>query len=141
MELTEEQIKFLDEVCMGSWSLNENGEVDVEGRVWMRGFNLTKIPVKFGRVSREFGCSDNNLTSLENCPTYVGLAFYCSSNKLTDYFKNIKEEDFPHWSVVNWLYILEEYPFLINIGKKYFNGEYLKYYLDTFPQTKLYYRD
>jgi hypothetical protein len=139
MKLTKKQRGFLDEVCDGEWTLNENGEVDVDGTVDMRNMNLTKIPVMFGKVSGEFRCAHNKLTTLKNCPTSVpngGFSFL--GNSLNGYFQNIKEEDFPHWENLDWFRILDEYPFLINIGKKYFNREYLKYYLKHYPLTKLY---
>jgi hypothetical protein len=144
MELTKEQIEFLDKVCYGrdEWKLTPKGEVDVNGDVDMRKMNLTKIPVKFGRVGGTFWVNNNQLSTLQNCPDYIGQSFHFGENDLTDYFKNIKEEDFPHWGRVNWAITLREYPFLINIAKKYFleNG-WLKYYLIQSPSTKLYYRD
>ena len=168
MELTKEQIKFLDEVVSGTWKLNSNGEVDVKGWVGMQGMNLTEIPVKFGSVWGDFNCSMNQLISLKNSPTSVGGNFYCYFNNLTslegspssvgggwfdcsrnnltnktnltNYFKNTKEEDFPHWGKLNWNFVLQEYPFLINIGKKYLSKDF-KYYLDKYPQTKIYYED
>jgi hypothetical protein len=47
--------------------------------------NLTKLPeiLKDISVDRNFDCSHNNLTSLENCPKTVGGSFYCGHNKLT----------------------------------------------------------
>jgi hypothetical protein len=71
MQLTKEQIEFLDKVCYRMWTLNENGEVDVEGSVNMNSMDLTEIPVKFGRVEGSFYCYYNNLTTLKNCPDYV----------------------------------------------------------------------
>ena len=162
MELTKEQIEFLDKVCHGTWKLNSNGEVDVDGSVDMRGMNLTEIPVKFvsvdgyfdcscnnltslvgspTSVSDDFDCSDNNLTSLDGYPkSIVGGDFYCSNNQLTNYFKNTKEEEFPHWDKLRWdgvwWDILKEYPFLINIGKKYVRN--CRECLDKYPQTKIY---
>ena len=141
MKLTKEQIDFLDKVCFNRewWVLNENDEVDVEGSVGMSNMNLTEIPVKFGAIKGHFNCVNNNLTTLKNCPTSVGYSFRFHKNNLTDYFKNIKEEDFKCWSMgLNWLEIIEEYPFLINIGKKYIDRNMLKYYLSHFPKTKLY---
>ena len=141
MELTKEQIEFLDKVCVGKWTLNENGEVDVDGSVDMLSYmGFVEIPVKFGNVSGNFNCTSNNLTTLKNCPNYIsGVAFYCSGNNLTEYFKSIKEEDFHHWGKLRWGWILKDYPFLINICKNYvFNNEHLKFYLNTVPLTKLY---
>ena len=140
MQLTNEQIEFLDMVCFGEWKLNSKGKVDVKGSVNMRDMNLTEIPVKFGRVEGYFACSSNKLISLKNSPNSIigKFEFHCSNNNLTDYFKNIKEEDFPHWNKVHWWVILKEYPFLINIAKKYLNRDILKGYLFQNPQTKLY---
>ena len=135
MELTKEQIEFLDRVCDGRWELNSNGEVDVDGDVWANDMNLTEIPVKFGSVAW-FYCENNQLTSLKNCPNSINGSILIENNLLCDYFKNINEEDFPHWDKLYWVDVLKEYPFLINIGKNYLNN--LEYYLDIIPQTKLY---
>ena len=138
MELTKEQIEFLDKVCFGrdNWKLNENGEVDVDGNVYMSSMNLTEIPVRFGSVGGSFHCNDNQLTSLKGCPKSIRHTFYCYYNNLTNYFKTIKEKDFPHWKNLHWGWTLEEYPFLINIAKKY--AKNWRVYLDECPQTKLY---
>ena len=136
MELTEEQIEFLGRFVEGTWVINSNGEVDVDGWVDVRNVNLTEIPVKFGNVSRYFSCFNTNLTTLKNAPKSIVGRFYCSNNNLTDYFKNIKEEDFPHWGKLNWNFVLQEYPFLITIGKNYIPD--LKGYLNYYPQTKIY---
>jgi hypothetical protein len=141
MELTQEQIKFLGKVCFGVWALNDKGEVDVEGNVSIRKIGLTQIPVKFGRVSGDFSCSWNNLTTLKNCPDYVGGEFFLYSNNLTSYFKSIKEEDFPHWKNLEWLDVLREYPFLVNIGKKYMDKDACYRIVNLYPLTKLYLKD
>jgi hypothetical protein len=44
---------------------------------------MTKLPVKFGKVSGDFWCDYNKLTTLEGCPNYVGGYFSCYDNKLT----------------------------------------------------------
>jgi len=146
MKLTDEQIEFLDKVCFGrhhKWKLNSDGEVDVDGDViitslsWRYIREINEIPVKFGTVKGYFNCSGNNLTTLKNCPTSVG-EFYCYNNNLTDYFKSIKEDEFPLWSKLHWGEILKEYPFLINIVKKYKIVDALKIYLHHYPLTKLY---
>jgi hypothetical protein len=162
MQLTKEQIEFLDKVVeRGTWTLNSEGKVDVEGWVQMNIMNLTQIPVKFGKVSKSFSCSDNNLTSLEgapsevggdflcfknnltsleNCPDYVGGSFICFNNPLKDYFKNIKEEDFKHWSKVFLWGLTQEYPFLVNIVKNYVSKEDFIDLIKKYPKTKLYLR-
>ena len=60
-----------------------NGVVDVNGDVNLDDRGLTKIPLNFGVVSGNFWCSNNQLTSLEGCPSHVGGDFWCSYNKLT----------------------------------------------------------
>ena len=98
--------------------------------------NLTEIPVKFGRVDGDFYCSFNNLTTLEHLPNKLDR-LSCSHNNLTNYFKNIKEEDFQHWGKLDCVTIIKEYPFLINIIVKYFKN--VDYFLNRYPMTKLYY--
>jgi hypothetical protein len=65
-----------------NWTLNSSGLVDVDGDVYLCN-ELSKLPLKFGRVTGHFYCYYNNLTSLEGCPTEVGLNFLCYNNKLT----------------------------------------------------------
>ncbi len=167
MELTEIQIKFLNEVCEGKWTLNSEGEVDVNGSVFimlgiLENFNVSSIKefgIQFGTVEGDFVVRDNNLTSLDGSPgiilkKYTGTemekfqlesTLSISGNNLTDYFKNIKYEDFSLWGNLDWYYILKEYPFLINIYRRNFSGNlnknYIKQSLNEFPQTKLYYKD
>ena len=160
MELTEEQIEFLDNVCdemtltkyLGNdkfyevrckshWGLNSDGEVDVFGLVVLKKIKKSEIPVKFGKVDGNFYCSYSNLTTLKNFPkiiTPVEQLFDIRGNNLTDYFRNIKDENFPHWDKLVWGMVLLEYPFLVNIGKKYFDRSNLEFVLDCIPQTKLY---
>jgi hypothetical protein len=45
-------------------------------------FNLDKFPLKFRRVTGDFDCRGNKLTSLEGAPEYVGGDFDCSHNQL-----------------------------------------------------------
>jgi hypothetical protein len=66
-----------------NWTLNPDGTVDVDGNVDLSRQRLSKLPLKFGRVTGYFDCSDNQLTSLEGCPTEVGESFHCDNNQLT----------------------------------------------------------
>jgi hypothetical protein len=68
-----------------NYTINSDGIVDVDGKVDLcnRLGDMTKLPVKFGKVSGFFACIGNNLTTLECCPKYVGGVFYCRNNKLT----------------------------------------------------------
>ena len=162
MQLTKEQIDFLDRVVSGgrnNWTLNSEGKVDVDGWVSIHNENLTEIPVKFGKVTEFFSCSINKLTTLKNCPDYVsgdfscydnhltslefapsevGLTFWCDDNPLTNYFKNIKEEDFKHWDKLNWWIIIHQYPRLITIAKNYVSKKTFINLIKQYPKTKLY---
>jgi hypothetical protein len=60
-----------------------DGTVDVNGDVNLFNHKLSKIPLKFGRVTGSFYCQRNKLTTLEGCPKVVGGSFYCHNNKLT----------------------------------------------------------
>jgi len=147
--LTEDQKVFLDAVCMyqsyhkqhlyKKWELSPEGKVDVKGYVSMVGMNLTEIPVKFGAVSGFFHCENNKLTTLKNCPDSIGGNYFrFDGNQLSNYFKNLKDEDFPLWCRLDWYNVLSEYPFLFNIGLKYI-PEYDKNLIFKIrPLTKLY---
>ena len=73
------------EICkklgIENWSIRD-GLVDVDGSVYLSGRELTKLPLKFGRVSDDFYCYNNKLTTLEGGPVEVGGDFYCDNNKL-----------------------------------------------------------
>jgi hypothetical protein len=87
--LSQRQIDFLDTCLSGvgsRWEFNkETGLVDVYGE-----FNMTNLHspdfkgVRFGRVTGNFFCDRNELTSLEGSPQEVGGSFDCSNNLLTD---------------------------------------------------------
>jgi hypothetical protein len=98
----------IHELCkefgISKYTINSDGTIDVEGNVNLSNRGLTKLPIKFGRVSGYFwchnnkltslvgapkslagyfSCRNNNLTSLEGAPQSVGGDFYCSYNNLT----------------------------------------------------------
>ena len=86
----------IDAICkqygITNYTINQDGTVDVDGDVnisswssWLRlrKERLTKLPLKFGRVTGWFDCSGNQLTSLEGCPNWVGGGFNCADNQLT----------------------------------------------------------
>jgi hypothetical protein len=66
-----------------NWTLNSSGLVDVDGDVNLAYQGLSKLPLKFGRVTGNFWCSYNQLTSLEGCPKEIGEDFSCHNNNLT----------------------------------------------------------
>ena len=76
----------IEEICnqynITNYSINPGGSIDVDGDVRLSFRNLSKLPLKFGKVTGRFFCNDNKLTSLEGCPEEVGGDFYCHSNNL-----------------------------------------------------------
>ena len=69
-----------------------NGLVDVDGNVDLSDENLTKLPIKFGNISGDFRCGNNQLTSLKGAPESVGGDFYCNGNNIykLDFVPNYK---------------------------------------------------
>ena len=76
-------IELLKKCINGTYTINDDGSIDVDGDVNLSNRNLTKIPFNFGKVSGSFFCYNNQLTSLKGAPNAVGGYFDCSNNKLT----------------------------------------------------------
>jgi hypothetical protein len=165
MNLTKEQIEFLDKVVWGgrnNWTLNSKGEVDVEGSVDMSDMYLTEIPVKFGEVKGNFFCNRNKLTTLKNCPRIVNalnisdnnlttldylpekivrFGLFIWGNPLKDYFNYVRVNGgFYHWDKIIWSSVIKEYPFLIKIAKNYVDKDEFIGFVKDYPKTKLYLR-
>jgi hypothetical protein len=77
------EIEILKLLKISNYKINDDGTVDVDGKVNLSRMNISKLPLKFGRVTGSFICSENKLTSLEGSPIFVGGDFYCTYNKLT----------------------------------------------------------
>ena len=76
-------LELLKKCIRGTYTINDDGSIDVDGAVNLSNRNLTKIPFKFRNVSGDFYCHNNQLTSLEGAPNTVGGVFDCTDNKLT----------------------------------------------------------
>jgi hypothetical protein len=78
----------IDEICrqykIENYTINPDGSIDVDGDVTLNWKSLTKLPLKFNKVSGYFLCTYNKLTSLDGCPNYVGKSFFCQNNELTN---------------------------------------------------------
>ena len=67
---------------VGDYEL-KNGVYNVDGDVLLcSSKKVEKLPVKFGKVTGDFYCHINKLTSLEGCPTHIGGSLYCHYNNL-----------------------------------------------------------
>lgn len=97
----EETKNWLDEMAVRLYEIDENSlSVDVRGPVNLSKKNLTKIPVRFGKVNGEFNVSDNpKLESLAGSPAKA-VCIMCDSTNIKNfdwlgdinfvYAKNIK---------------------------------------------------
>jgi hypothetical protein len=101
--------KICKEFGIENWSIRD-GLVDVDGHVNLSHRRLTKLPLKFGRVSGYFYCGVNNLTTLEGAPKEVSGDFSCNNNKLTTLEGAPKEVGGDFWCSNNKLTTLEGVP-------------------------------
>ena len=74
----------LNKYGITNYTINDDGVVDVDGGVDLNGYGLTELPLKFGKVTGNFTCKENQLTSLYGSPHTVGRNFNADSNKLTN---------------------------------------------------------
>jgi hypothetical protein len=85
--LESKNYREVKEICdhydIRNWTLNNDGSLDINGDLDLSSMGLTKLPLKFNRVSGDFYCDDNQLTSLLGSPQEVGNLFSCTENKLT----------------------------------------------------------
>ncbi len=82
--LTPEQKSWLNGCTRGTWTVNDEGLVDVEGDFDCSYQYLSDLKgVRFGKVDGNFRCQGNDLTSLEGSPLEVKGNFYCYNNNLT----------------------------------------------------------
>ena len=82
--LTGEQIDFLNDCTRGKWKLNpDTGLIDVRGSFYCEDKNLDDFKgLRFGKVSGNFFCYNNNLKTLNGSPREVGGDFWCWGNPL-----------------------------------------------------------
>ena len=78
----EQEIKsWCDEMGIKNYTINSQGEIDVDGDVDLSHRNFKEIPYKFGNISGFFEIDHNSkLTSLKNCPNEVGGYFSCHNS-------------------------------------------------------------
>ena len=67
---------WCEEMSIKNYTINSKGEIDVDGNVWVYKNDFKELPYKFGTITGYFDIGNNkNLTSLKNCPDYVGNYF------------------------------------------------------------------
>ena len=121
-ELASEQEEFLNQYVKGSWRINSEGLVDVEGDFNCSSKKIVSLNgIRFGAVSGNFYCYRNQLTSLEGAPREVGGNFDCSENHLTS-LKGAPQEVVGNFNCsVNQLISLEGAP--REVGGNYYFSE------------------
>lgn len=109
LELRKAQLFCLNQITTGSWNINDQDLIDVEGSVVLNpklsmiiGKQKFILPeskgmygLKFGKVSRDFICVSSDLASLQGSPYFVGRNFFIEKNK------SITSLDFSPSEVVN----------------------------------------
>ena len=107
------EYKDIDTICkkygITNYTIN-NGLVDVDASVNLVNRKLTKLPLQFGKVTGNFFCDNNQLTTLEGAPKTVEGNFYCNHNKLTSLEGGPKEVEGNFYCNNNQLTSLEGAP-------------------------------
>ena len=77
----EQEVKsWCEEMGIKNYTINPQGEIDVDGHVNLTNKYFKELPYKFGKVNKLFSLSGcKNLISLKNCPNIVTGNFSCSS--------------------------------------------------------------
>lgn len=75
--------KHLNKWVNGTWTIREDGSVDVFGDVDIEEYKGSKLPFRFGKIKGHFRCNRIGLTTLAGAPTEVTGAFGCHENNLT----------------------------------------------------------
>ena len=84
---------WCEEMGIKNYTINSKGEIDVDGSVNLNKSNFKELPYKFGRVNGYFDIGSNpNLTSLKNCPNYVGSYFSCKNCHQLDSLEGCPKE-------------------------------------------------
>jgi len=85
--------KWLKKHGITGFHILKDNSVDVNGDVRLADklSNLLKLPLKFNIVDGNFDISDNELVSLEGCPTKVTGNFHCFKNEISSLKGSPKE--------------------------------------------------
>jgi hypothetical protein len=130
--LTDEQREFLDKNTRGTWSVNSEGLVDVEGSFYCYSQGLEDFSgIRFGKVSGNFWCGGNQLRTLDGSPREVGGNFSCFVNQLRTLEGSPRVVGGRFYCWENPLISLEGAPEVIK-GYFCFKNTYFSYNLQSF---------
>ena len=84
---------WCEEMGIENYTINSKSEIDVNGNVYLQDKDFKELPYEFGRVDGYFSLgSCKNLTSLKNCPDFVGESFNCSLCRKLDSLEGCPKE-------------------------------------------------
>ena len=67
---------WCDEMDIKNYTINSQGEIDVDGGVDLGRNTFDELPYKFGKIKKWFNLAEcKNLISLKNCPNYIEGSF------------------------------------------------------------------
>ena len=89
-----ENIKaWCEDMGIENYTINSQGEIDVNGNVDLGHKDFKELPYKFGKITGYFGLeSCENLISLKNCPDKVEGYFSCSFGEVLDSLEGCPKE-------------------------------------------------
>lgn len=115
--------KWLDEMGIDDYTINNDFTVDVKGLVDLSNLDITEIPIQFGKVTGSFHCTHTKLTSLKGCPDIVGGGFYSSNTDITSLEYGPSEVGSDYWCYKCNLTTLKFVPKKVG-GAFIFNGNF-----------------
>ena len=84
---------WCEEMGIKRYTINSQGEIDVDDNVIFRGSNIKELPYKFGTVMGQFNLSNcKNLISIKNCPNLIDGSFDCSDCPKLDSLEGCPKE-------------------------------------------------
>ena len=84
---------WCEEMGIKKYTINSQGEIDVDGGVNLDYKDFKELPYKFGKVTGYFSLGNcKNLTSLKNCPNKVEGYFSCSFGEVLDSLEGCPKE-------------------------------------------------
>lgn len=84
-EKVQEWVKARGKRVEGEFTVGDDLQVTVEGTVNFSNMKITKLPVKFKKVTGRFLVNKTALTTLEGCPDEVGETFNCAETHITSF--------------------------------------------------------
>ena len=130
--LTDDQRKFLNKNTRGTWSVNSEGLVDIEGYFYCGNEGLEDfLGIRFGKVGGNFSCRSNQLGTLEGSPREVGGNFDCGGNQLRTLEGAPRKVDGDFYCYGNPFISLEGAPKVIK-GEFHFKNTIFRYNLQSF---------